>query len=171
MQLPLSGASLDHLQTSEFQQFTRSVSAGLFTDVSRSTTMIDPDQGPNHEEVQPNVDALEVPADTGDTPVQLSSSAAPPEVQLLSFGVPQGDNTISESLKIKATLSAGLSRYGLTEKELPYYKCKPEQIPSNDRAKLLWDTQIIPGRSVEANRPDLVLFGSIRQEGGNCHYC
>jgi len=41
---------------------------------------------------------------------------------------------------------------------LPCYKSKPEQVLSNDKAKLLWDTPIITDRSVEANRPDLVLF-------------
>jgi hypothetical protein len=35
-------------------------------------------------------------------------------------------------------------RYGLTEKELPYNKCKPEQVVSNYKAKLLWDTPITP---------------------------
>jgi hypothetical protein len=35
---------------------------------------------------------------------------------------------------------------------------KPEQVLSNDKAKLLWITPIIPDRSVEANRSDLVLF-------------
>jgi hypothetical protein len=48
--------------------------------------------------------------------------------------------------------------YGLNEKEMPHYKCKPEQVPTNDKAKLLWDTPIITDSSVEANRPDLVLF-------------
>jgi hypothetical protein len=49
-------------------------------------------------------------------------------------------------------------RYGFTEKKLPYYKCKPEQELSNDKAKLLRDIPIITNRSVKANRLDLILF-------------
>jgi hypothetical protein len=51
-----------------------------------------------------------------------------------------------------------VKQYELTDNELSYYKCKPEQVLSNDKAKLLWDTPIVTDRSVEANRPDLVLF-------------
>jgi hypothetical protein len=42
--------------------------------------------------------------------------------------------------------------------ELPYYKCKPEQVLSKDKTKRFWYTSIITGRSVRANRPYLVLF-------------
>jgi hypothetical protein len=56
----------------------------------------------------------------------------------------------------KVVHQALAKRYRLTE--MPYYKCKPEQVLRNDRAKLLWDTPIITYRPVEANRPDLVLF-------------
>jgi hypothetical protein len=58
----------------------------------------------------------------------------------------------------KVVTQAFAKRYGLIETELKYFKCKPEQVLSNERAKLLWDTPIITDRSVEANRPDLVLF-------------
>jgi hypothetical protein len=58
----------------------------------------------------------------------------------------------------KVVHQALAKRYGLTETELPYYKCKPEQVLSNNKAKLLWDTPIITDRSVEVNRPDVVLF-------------
>jgi hypothetical protein len=49
-------------------------------------------------------------------------------------------------------------RYGLVEAEVPYYNCKPDQVLHNQVAKLLWDTAMVTDRSVEANRPDIVLF-------------
>jgi hypothetical protein len=49
-------------------------------------------------------------------------------------------------------------RYGLTETELSYYKCKPGNVLNNHRSKIFWDTPIIRDRSVEANRPDFYLF-------------
>jgi hypothetical protein len=58
----------------------------------------------------------------------------------------------------KVVHQALAKRYGLTETKLPHYKCKPEQVLSNDKAKLLWDTPIITDRSVETNRPELVDF-------------
>jgi hypothetical protein len=58
----------------------------------------------------------------------------------------------------KVVHQALAKRYGLTETEMPYYKCKPEQVLSNDKAELLWDTPIVTDRSVEDNRPDLILF-------------
>jgi hypothetical protein len=34
----------------------------------------------------------------------------------------------------KVVHQAQTKRFGLTEMELPYYKCKPEQVLSNDKA-------------------------------------
>jgi hypothetical protein len=58
----------------------------------------------------------------------------------------------------KVVHQALAKRYGLTETELPYYKYNLEQELSNGKAKLLGDTPIITYSSVEAYRPDLVLF-------------
>jgi hypothetical protein len=58
----------------------------------------------------------------------------------------------------KVVHQARAKRYRLTETELPYYKCKPEQLLSNEKAKHFWDSPIIKDRSVKANRTDSVLF-------------
>jgi hypothetical protein len=67
------------------------------------------------------------------------------------------------NLVAKVVSQALAKRYELTETELTYYKCKPEQVLSNDKAKFLWDTAIITDRSVEVNRPDLVLFDKMAE--------
>lgn len=58
----------------------------------------------------------------------------------------------------KVVHQALAKRYGLTEVEKPYYKCKPEQVLRNGEAKILWDSAINTDRAVEANRPDIVLI-------------
>jgi hypothetical protein len=55
----------------------------------------------------------------------------------------------------KGVLEALARKYELIDTEMLLYKCKPEQVLSNNRAKLLWDTPFITDRAVEAN---LVLF-------------
>jgi hypothetical protein len=79
-------------------------------------------------------------------------------LQWLSSIGSEGDYLERHNSVAKVVHQALAKRYGLTETELPYYKCKPEQVLSNDKAKLLWNTPIITDWSVEANRPDLVLF-------------
>lgn len=46
----------------------------------------------------------------------------------------------------------------LIKENMPYYKYLPEQVLSNERAKILWDTAIVTDRPVEANKPDIVVF-------------
>jgi hypothetical protein len=66
------------------------------------------DLGINHGVLQPTINCDEVPAVTGDAPEQLSSSAAPPEVQLHSSGAPQVDITFGKSHTNDATVPAVL---------------------------------------------------------------
>jgi hypothetical protein len=58
----------------------------------------------------------------------------------------------------KVVHQALAKEHGLVDEEIPYYKCRPEQVLRNQNAKLLWDSVIVTDRAVEANRPDLVLF-------------
>jgi hypothetical protein len=79
-------------------------------------------------------------------------------VAVLSPAMDQKDYLERHNSVAKVVHQALAKRYGLIETELPYNKCKPEQVLSNDRAKLLWNISIITDMSVEANRPDLVLL-------------
>jgi hypothetical protein len=84
------------------------LSAGLILGDVRSTPTPKLDPRRNQREVTPNSSAVEVPAHTGDAPGQLSSSAAPPEVQLPLSGASQGKVNIGELQQLNSTVSAGL---------------------------------------------------------------
>lgn len=49
-------------------------------------------------------------------------------------------------------------RLDLLKESLPYYKYLPEQVLSNERTKILWDTAIVTDKTMEANKPDIVVF-------------
>jgi hypothetical protein len=61
-------------------------------------------------------------------------------IQYICSGCPaltQKDYLERHNSVAKVVHQALVKRYGLTETELPYYKCKPGQVLSNDKAKFL----------------------------------
>jgi hypothetical protein len=91
------------------QQQLSSVSAGLILDDLRTTHLPEPDLG-NQSQVAPTGDNKdEVPVNTAAAPVQLSSSAAPPEVQPSFSGAPQATALFGESLLQNRSDGAGLT--------------------------------------------------------------
>jgi hypothetical protein len=82
-------------------------------------------------------------------------------IQNISCGCPslaRKDYLERHNYVAKVVHQALAKEYELIDTEMPHYKCKPEQVLSNNRAKLLWDTPFVTDRAVESNRPDLVLF-------------
>ncbi|CAB3382611.1 Hypothetical predicted protein [Cloeon dipterum] len=53
----------------------------------------------------------------------------------------------------------------LQEEEQPYYRCKPPQVMEAGGVRLLWDSEMVTDRAVEANRPDIVVIDQRKKEG------
>ncbi|CAB3387688.1 Hypothetical predicted protein [Cloeon dipterum] len=55
----------------------------------------------------------------------------------------------------------------LQEEEQPYYRCKPPQVMEAGAGgvRLLWDSEMVTDRAVEANRPDIVFIDQRKKEG------
>lgn len=49
-------------------------------------------------------------------------------------------------------------KYGLLQKFTPYHVYTPKSISENDRVKIYWNMTIHTDRTVQANRPDLILW-------------
>ena len=49
-------------------------------------------------------------------------------------------------------------KYGLTEKKEEYYRYQPKKVCENERAKIYWDRTIMTNRTIQANRPDIVVI-------------
>ncbi len=49
-------------------------------------------------------------------------------------------------------------KYNLIETIIPYYEYEPKSVLENNQAKLYWDRLIMTDKTVNANRPDIVLI-------------
>ena len=55
-------------------------------------------------------------------------------------------------------------QYELLDKQLPYYQYNPESVQENNNAKLYWDKDIRTDKTIEHNRPDIVLVDKKKRE-------
>jgi len=52
-----------------------------------------------------------------------------------------------------------LAKYhGLIQEEERYYRCRPTGVMRDEKVRLLWDMPVVTDRTVEANRPDILLI-------------
>jgi Reverse transcriptase (RNA-dependent DNA polymerase) len=75
------------------------------------------------------------------------------------------DYLVRHNEAAKVVHQALARRSGFVEREVPYFRARPETVLENDRYKLLWDMPITTDRAVEANRPDMVWVDRVAKKG------